>query len=162
MAFVFLNHYLDLHEAIEEHDPDMLDDADLTGTDFPREIPLPERPHLSARDHEKVKEWVLAVSMDRKVQPSLPKDDRGTFEGSLVSAQTGETAPACIVTGYPVLGGAAARMEFAKGGLVAVKDEWNKLVMLGKTVSDTEVQDLMRFVGKWSGIGGTTPGFSFK
>jgi hypothetical protein len=66
-AFVFLNHYLDLCEAIEEGNVDLLDYSDFTNTDFPMEIPLPATLHVSSQEHEEVKEWVLAISMDQKV-----------------------------------------------------------------------------------------------
>ena len=44
------------------------------------QVPLPERPHLDDAEHEAVKEWVLAVSMDNKVVQKLPTDERGVFE----------------------------------------------------------------------------------
>lgn len=47
MAFVFLNRYLDLVEAIEEGSLDMLDNTDLQDTDIPVEVPLPEKAYLS-------------------------------------------------------------------------------------------------------------------
>ena len=68
MAFVFLNRYLDLYEAIEERSLDLLDNSDFTDTDIPFEIPLPDRPYLSPAQHDEVKEWVLAVSMDQRVE----------------------------------------------------------------------------------------------
>ena len=46
MAFVFLNRYLDLYEAIEERSLDLLDNTDFVGTDIPFEIPLPDSPSL--------------------------------------------------------------------------------------------------------------------
>ena len=46
MAFVFLNRYLDLVEAIEEGSLDMLDHSDFQDTDIPFEIPLPEKMHV--------------------------------------------------------------------------------------------------------------------
>ena len=46
MAFVFLNRYLDLHDAIEERSLDLLDNSDFVDTDIPFEIPLPDTPHL--------------------------------------------------------------------------------------------------------------------
>jgi intraflagellar transport protein 172 len=66
-AFVFLNHYLDLCEAIEEGNVDLLDYSDFTNTDFPMEIPLPASLHISPQQQEEVKEWVLAISIDQKV-----------------------------------------------------------------------------------------------
>lgn len=159
MAFVFYNRYLDLYEAIEEGSLDMLDNSDFAQTDIPFEVPLPEKPHLSERDHESVKEWVLAVSMDQKVEQQLPLDDRMTYEASLVAARTGTVSPACIITGYPVLGN---KIEFAKG-MVANKEEWNKFVMVAKMVTDNEIQDVLKFIGTWGGSGGAgAPGFSFQ
>ena len=46
MAFVFLNRYLDLYEAIEERSLDLLDNTDFVDTDIPFEIPLPDKPYL--------------------------------------------------------------------------------------------------------------------
>ncbi len=47
MAFLFLNHYLDIADAIEEQNADSVDNSVLDGTDIPTEIPLPERAYLS-------------------------------------------------------------------------------------------------------------------
>lgn len=66
-AFVFLNHYLDIVEAIEEGSIDSIDYSDFSATDFPQEIPLPSSPFLDLQQHEQVKEWVLAVSMDQNI-----------------------------------------------------------------------------------------------
>ena len=82
----------------------MLDNTDFIDTDIPFEIPIPESPHLPENQHEEVKEWVLAVSMDQKVEQQLPIDERMTYEASLVAAGTGATSQPCIVTGYPVFG----------------------------------------------------------
>merc|ERR1719471_231063 len=99
MAFVFLNRYLDLYEAIEERSLDNLDNTDFADTDIPFEIPLPEEPFLDERQHEEVKEWVLAVSMDQRVEQQLPIDERMTYEGSLVTAGSGAVSQPCFVTG---------------------------------------------------------------
>lgn len=160
MAFVFLNRYLDLYEAIEEGSLDMLDNSDFIDTDIPFEVPLPEQPHLSQDSHEAVKEWVLAVSMDQKVEQQLPLDERNTFEGSLVAAGTGTASLPCIISGYPV-NPVTNRIEFAREGAVANKEEWNKFVMTAKMVSDNEIQDVVKFISSWCGMG-ETPSFSFK
>ena len=60
--------------------------------------------------------------------------------------------------GYPVLNN---KMEFAHGGLVAIKEEWNKYIMVAKTVSDNEIQDVMKFISHWAGLGGAAPSFNF-
>ncbi len=43
---------------------ELVEYAGLEVTDFPMEVPIPEKPHLDARQNEEVKEWVLAVSMN--------------------------------------------------------------------------------------------------
>jgi len=150
--------YLDLYEAIEEGNTDSLDNTDFLDTDIPLEVPLPEFPHLPKDKHEAVKEWVLAVSMDQKVEQILPMDERMTYEASLTTANTGTTYPACVITGYPVLGG---KIEFARG-MMANKEDWNKFIMTAKMVSDPEIQDVVKFISSWCGLGGAAPSFSFK
>jgi len=157
MAFVFLNRYLDLYEAIEERSLDLLDNSDFADTDIPFEIPLPDQPYLTASQHDEVKEWVLAVSMDQRVEQALPLDERMSYEASLVSVGGARSQP-CIVTGYPVLG---SKIEFARG-MLANKEDWNKLVMAAKMVSDPNIQDVLKFVSNWCGLGGNAPSYSFK
>ena len=42
MAFVFLNRFLDIYDAIEDGSTDMLDHSDFADTDVPYDIILPE------------------------------------------------------------------------------------------------------------------------
>ena len=48
MAFVLLNHYLDISEAIEEGDPSTIDNSDFVGTDIPApyDYALPKSQYL--------------------------------------------------------------------------------------------------------------------
>ena len=46
-----------------------------------------------------MKEWVLAVSMDQKVEQVLPQDERDTFEGCLVAVNTEIKSLPCIISG---------------------------------------------------------------
>ena len=80
--------YLDLYEAIEERSLDLLDNSDFADTDIPLEvsfffsyqlivsnlllcqIPLPD---LTASQHDEVKEWAQAVSMDQRVEQVTAK-----------------------------------------------------------------------------------------
>lgn len=73
MAFVFLNRYLDISEAMEEHEASSttLDNSDFADTGIPFDFPLPERQFLSDKDREKVRDYVLELSMNEKVQQSL-------------------------------------------------------------------------------------------
>lgn len=151
MGFVFLNHYLDLADAIEEQRPDAVDYAPLLGTDIPTEIPLPAKLHLSPDQHEEVREWVLAVSVDKQMQGELIMDKRGIYEACLVGPDGTQYQP-CIITGtlflslfpslstslshhfssffagYPILG---AMKNFGKD-YAANKDDWNKFLMAAK------------------------------
>ena len=54
---------------------------------------------MQEAQHEEVKEWVLAVSMDQKVSQELNMDERGTYEASLVAASTGIRSLPCVITG---------------------------------------------------------------
>lgn len=63
----------------------MLDNSDFTDTDIPFEVPVPDKQHLPEEKREEVKEWVLAVSMDQKVEQVLPTDDRDLWLLTLVS-----------------------------------------------------------------------------
>lgn len=49
--------------------------------------------------HEEVKQWVLAVAMDQKVVQELPRDDRDTYEASLVACNSGIVSVPCIISG---------------------------------------------------------------
>jgi len=158
MAFVFLNRYLDISEAMEEGSLDMLDHSDFQETDIPFEIPLPEKAFLTTQQHEEVKEWVLAVSMDRQIEQILPKDERGTYEASLVATDTGIRSLPCVVTGYPVL---RNKVEFKDANRAAVKEDWNKLLMATKVSHSPELQDVLKFIGTWCGAT-PNPSFSFQ
>ncbi|KAM7445695.1 hypothetical protein ABFA07_005947 [Porites harrisoni] len=157
MAFVFLNRYLDLSEGIEEGSLDMLDNSDFADTDIPFEVPVPDKQHLPEDKREEVKEWVLAVSMDQKVEQVLPTDERDTYEACLVAANTGITSLPCVITGYPVL---RSKIEFKRPGKAANKEDWNKFIMATKVSHSPECQDVLRFLGNWCGAP-QNPSYSF-
>ena len=54
---------------------------------------------LQESEHEEIKEWVLAVSMDQRVEQTLPLDERETYEASLSAANSGIRSLPCIITG---------------------------------------------------------------
>ena len=78
---------------------------------------------------EEVKEWVLAVSMDQRVEQVLPTDERGTYVGSLHCSHTQVDSLPCVITGYPVL---RHKVDFKRGGRCANKEDWNKFIMATK------------------------------
>ncbi|KAK7792281.1 hypothetical protein R5R35_013312 [Gryllus longicercus] len=158
-AFVFLNHYLDICEAIEESNPDMLDYSDFSATDFPMEIPLPTSLHLSPAQHEEVKEWVLAVSMDQKVDQVLPVDDRMLYPASL-SSGSGQSAPTCVISGYPIMSVRGRNpVEFKRVGMLANREDWNKVMMAVKMAPESHITDVINFISQWCG---GVPMFSFQ
>merc|ERR1719231_233441 len=73
VAFVLLNRYLDLSEAIEDQEPTSagLDNSDFKGTEIPYDFPLPTEQCLDEDHREEVRDWVLQLSMDQKVLQSL-------------------------------------------------------------------------------------------
>jgi intraflagellar transport protein 172 len=104
------------------------------------------------------------TNFEKQVVQKLPLDARGVFEGSLEDREGGGQAMPCIASGYPVLAN-SARVEFAREGAVALREEWNRLIMTGKVAATdaasdgSEVQDVLRFVGAWAGAaGGTSSG----
>jgi len=54
---------------------------------------------LQETGREEVRDWVLAVSVDHKVEQVLPLDERETFQGNLLAHNTGIRALPCVVTG---------------------------------------------------------------
>ncbi|OXU27721.1 hypothetical protein TSAR_004638 [Trichomalopsis sarcophagae] len=157
-AFVFLNHFLDLEECIEEGDGSVLDVDDLRVTDFPLEVPLPPSLSLSRENREEVREWVLTVSMDQRVEQGLPVDQRGVYVGSLTSHATDLVKPLveCALTGYPIRG---ASVQFEAGRKLAAREDWNKFVAAARqTPGDSALNDVLSFVQDWCG---TAPNYTF-
>ncbi|XP_063296825.1 intraflagellar transport protein 172 homolog [Pelobates fuscus] len=157
-AFIFLNRFLDLVDAIEEGNLDALDHSDFQDTDIPFEIPLPDKQHVPVEKREEVREWVLAVSMDQRVDQVLPKDERGTYEAALIDVSSGVRSLPCLITGYPVL---RNKIEFKQPGKAANKEDWNKFLMAVKTSHSPECQDVLKFISRWCG-GLPNTSFSFQ
>lgn len=144
-AFVFLNHYLDICEAIEENESQLIDHSDLNNTDFPVDYALPEQMYLADKleEHDSIREWVLAISMDSKIDQSLQLDGRNLYESSL---KPGELP--CVISGYPVL---KTGVHFSKSSYTANKDMWAKLNMAAKISPESNVHDILFFIQNWCG-----------
>lgn len=100
--------------------------------------------HQQDEKREEVRTWVLDISVDRKVEQELKKDERGSYVGSLLCSQTGKQFDACIVTGFPIL-----QNPVKYGDRSANKEDWNKFLMTSKTANDPNLQDVMRFMAQW-------------
>ncbi|NWI06050.1 IF172 protein, partial [Tichodroma muraria] len=157
MAFVFLNRFLDLSDAIEEGNLNSLDHSDFQRTDIPFEVPLPAHQHVPEEQREEVRDWVLTMSMDQQLEQVLPQDERNTYEASLVAAGTGVHSLPCVLTGYPVL---RNKIELRPGREVK-KDVWYKFVMAVKTSHSPAGQDVIEFLRRWCG-GLPSTSFSFQ
>ncbi|XP_054716571.1 intraflagellar transport protein 172 homolog [Uloborus diversus] len=156
IAFVCLNHLMDIYEAIEEGINDV-DNSDFQNTDIPSNTLIPSETCLTPSQFEETKEWVLSVSMDQSVDQVLPLDDRKMFESSLITHDGRHYQP-CIVTGYPVI---RNKVEFGKSNRVANKDDWNKIIMAAKVFHASECEDVLKFIATWCGGTGNT-GFTYQ
>lgn len=145
-AFVILNHYLDVCDAIEEESGNLVDHTDLAATDFPSSVPIPAKLHLNNEEkrHKEIREWILAVSIDQKIDQQLPLDDRNLYESSLGLSDVG-----CIVSGYPVIG--RQPILFQRSHRLANRDVWSKLTVQVKMSPQSDVQDVIEFIEKWCG-----------
>ncbi|XP_053736543.1 intraflagellar transport protein 172 homolog [Synchiropus splendidus] len=156
MAFIFLNHFLDLCDAIDEGALNT-DHSDFIDTDIPFEVPVPTKLCVSDAQREQIRDWVLTMSMDQRLEQVLPRDERNTYEASLVAASTGLRSLPCVLTGYPVL---RNKLEFSAVGKAANKEDWNRFLMATKTSHSPECQDVLDFISQWCG-GLPSSGFSF-
>lgn len=134
MAFICWNRFLDLSEAIEEHDASMLENADFENTDVPFDIELPASPFLSESEREQVRDWVLTVSLDSSIRQEIDKRDCeecGTkiYDASLECHNCHAKSEPCVVTGYPVL---RNKVKCTSCQKPANKEDWNKFVMVEK------------------------------
>ncbi|XP_072763581.1 intraflagellar transport protein 172 homolog isoform X3 [Anoplolepis gracilipes] len=157
-AFVFLNHFLDLEECIEEEgDGNVLDVDDLRVTDFPLEVPLPDSLGVAMDQREEAREWVLAISMDQKIEQGLPVDQRGVYVGSLTSpTNSGAPLQQCVITGYPARGPV---IKFEETNRVADRDDWTKLTNMARQAPpDSPLNDILVYLQEWCGA---IPKFSF-
>ena len=110
MAFVLLNHYLDISEAIEEGDPSTIDNSDFVGTDIPApyDYALPKSQYLDETKREEVRDWVLQISMNQEVDQTLrtrtcPSCNEEHYEASTICPNCKHNYESCIGSGYPVV-----------------------------------------------------------
>mmetsp|Transcript_29270 Transcript_29270/g.93818 ORF Transcript_29270/g.93818 Transcript_29270/m.93818 type:complete len:1764 (-) Transcript_29270:152-5443(-) len=126
LAFVLLNRYVDLAEAIEERDPSLVDNADFadaTAVPFDDTLPPPSQQYLTGEDmRAEVRDWVLSVCGDPDISQSLPLADDAV--GTVYEGLFASDHPTCIVTGYPVSPAELITVNNAR----ARKADWNAYV----------------------------------
>lgn len=49
---------------------------------------------------EEIKEWVLSVSLDQRIEQELTTDSRGVYEATLLDPNTEELYLPCVITGW--------------------------------------------------------------
>jgi intraflagellar transport protein 172 len=132
MAFVFFNRYLDLTEAMEDPDGNMIDNSDFANTDVPFDFPLPEHQQTEAeKEHtEEVRDWVLHISMDNDTEQSLDMRDcekcgTSIYTATLNCHNGGHENKPCIITGYPVL---RDQVQCKSCHMSANRVDWNNYV----------------------------------
>ena len=150
-AFVFLNRFLDIADAVDDAaeasfdsvSPSprnsslksaskslrALDNDDFGATDVPppERLTLPSAHAVDEKSREEARDWVLTVSMDRAVTQQLPeracaKCGGSTFAGALKCHRCGAESERCAVTGWPVPPG--ERVD-AGGGRGAKRADWD-------------------------------------
>uniref|UniRef100_A0A1I7Y2L2 TPR_REGION domain-containing protein n=1 Tax=Steinernema glaseri TaxID=37863 RepID=A0A1I7Y2L2_9BILA len=145
LAFVLLNHCLDICEAIEEENPNIVDSSMFEDTDVPSQFALPQETYLTPQEYEEVKDWVLTVSVDAKVDKVLPRDRRGCYEASTVDGR-GTQFPVCVISGYPIIDAAKDLGNGVKADLA----NWQTFVTVSKTQPTDNLDDVQEFLTKWT------------
>ena len=70
-----LNRYLDIYEVIEDPNNNNLgDNSDFQNTDIPSpyDVPLPEKNLINDQKKEELRDWLLQMSINQKVEQVLP------------------------------------------------------------------------------------------
>ena len=125
VAFVLLNRYVDIAEAIDTGDDSRVDYQDFYETDaIPlNDAPIPTSHYVTdEREREACRSWVLSAITDPLIDQVIPsrEDSRKTlFEGFYSTNK-----PNCIVTGFPVH--PAEKLEV--NNVVANRKDWNLIV----------------------------------
>ncbi|OAF71468.1 hypothetical protein A3Q56_00763 [Intoshia linei] len=148
VAFVLLNHFVDISEAIiEASNKNFLDISEFTSkTDFMCESKIPTKCYCSDTTVESIREWLLATSINTNIEQTLPVEANNKFESTL--PQNSKFTDACIISGYPLEHSA---IKFKNSSNMANKDDWNKYVMNAKVSKSDECQNVMTFIDKWNG-----------
>ena len=78
IAFMLLNRYVDLAEAIDAQDPSYLDNADYHDTDtIPLQAALPQTQYIRDENtREDVRTWVLSIVTDSSIEQRFPPRER--------------------------------------------------------------------------------------
>ncbi|KAJ9515621.1 hypothetical protein QJQ45_021684, partial [Haematococcus lacustris] len=145
MAFVMLNRFLDLSDAMEDPDSSaaVIENSDFAETDIPFDFHIPQRAYVPEDKKEEVRNFVLELSMDQAVSQSLGLrtcDQCGcqTFEANLSCHNCKFKWEPCAVSGYPVSAHEKVVSNSNNYDVVAIRECWNQWVNAFHTCPVTE------------------------
>jgi hypothetical protein len=107
LAFLCLNRYVDLAEAIADQDPSLVDPIPLAGcTALPSPSSVPQRQHvMDEAAREAVRTWVLGACVDMAGRGPLRREEEGGGGGlAEVLFATPPAHERCAMTGCPLRG----------------------------------------------------------
>ena len=135
VAFVFLNRFVDLTDAMSDPDSPDIDNSDFLETDIPNptRVPIPEAQYYSQELKDEAREWVLEKAMSNDMNPQLPsrsceKCSKQTYEAAIECHSCHHQSTPCIVTGYPITKKEKVKCPNKSCGKEANKIDWNKSV----------------------------------
>jgi len=133
MAFVTWNRFLDITEAVDEGSPYLNENTDFQNTDVPFDVTLPTE-NMPEQEREAVRDWILQVSLDQKVNQEIDKRlcdecNAEIYSASLECFNCHTKYEPCIITGYPVL---KNKIQCSSCKKSANRDDWNKFIMSEK------------------------------
>eukprot|EP00892_Ulva_mutabilis_P000305 jgi/Ulvmu1/10275/UM060_0077.1 len=133
-AFVWLNAFLDVVEAMEDGNAAGLDLSDLAdcGICTTFELPAQDAAYVGEGAVERVKSWVLEAAMQQDVgqTPSTrtcANCGGDVFAGQLTCGQCWAASEACVVTGWPIPAGEKVHVK-GVAGLAANRKHYNTYV----------------------------------
>ena len=130
-ASVLLNRYLDINEAIDDPDNINIPEDDqfaLTDIPSPYNVSMPVKNMVDEQQKQKIKDWLLEVSMNQKFDSSLPlrsceKCSTKIYEASISCFKCKNRSEPCILTGYPVNGSTGKQCRSC--GKWGLRDAWS-------------------------------------
>jgi intraflagellar transport protein 172 len=132
LAFLFLNRFLDICDAIEDPESTEIDNSDFLNTDLPSpyEVELPEKCWVDGDVIEDIRDWVLQGAVDKSVENKLTTRScdgcrSDVYVATLESHTCKMKYEPCVVTGYPVT---RDQKVITPCGSSANRDDWNTWV----------------------------------
>lgn len=141
-ALFLFDFYIDLVDAIDEQDIHAVNTDEIEAiTDIPTEFELPNKSVISVNEHEKIKKYVLAKSMDVNTEFGLILNNSGRFIASL------DGNLACSVTGFPLKNSAANNVMINNFGKAARARAWEDVKNFSK--SNANFNGIVQFLENW-------------